>query len=68
MATYLDFESKIKVIQEDIISAQVRHDEDTVEFLQTKLDKEVSKIYKNLSDFQNLKSDLWVEIPVVLWV
>ncbi len=55
MATYLDFEQKIKNIQEDIISAQVRHDEHAVGILQIALDKEVSKTYKNLSDFQKLQ-------------
>ncbi len=55
MATYLDFELKIKNIQEDIISAQVRHDGHAVEILQKSLEKEVSKTYKNLSDFQKLQ-------------
>ena len=55
MATYLDFEHKIKFIQEDIISAQVRHNEGEVDALKENLDKEVSKIYKNLSDFQKLQ-------------
>ena len=55
MATYLDFEHKIKFIQEDIISAQVRHNEGEVATLKENLDKEVSKIYKNLSDFQKLQ-------------
>ena len=55
MATYLDFEHKIKFIQEDIISAQVRHNHAKVEELKKTLDKEVSKIYKNLSDFQKLQ-------------
>ncbi len=55
MATYLDFEQKIKNIQEDIISAQVRHDTQAVEILQKSLDKEVSKTYKNLSPYQKLQ-------------
>jgi acetyl-CoA carboxylase carboxyl transferase subunit alpha len=55
LATYLDFEQKIKNIQEDIISAQVRHDEQAVGILQTSLDKEVVKTYKNLSDYQKLQ-------------
>ena len=55
MATYLDFEQKIKNIQEDIISAQVRRDEHAVEILEKTLDKEVSKTYKNLSPFQKLQ-------------
>ena len=48
MATYLGFEQKIKQIQEDIISAEVRHDEHAAEILQKDLDKEVKKTYSNL--------------------
>lgn len=55
MATYLDFEQKIKQIQEDIISAEVRHDEHAAEILRKELDKEVSKTYKNLSPYQELQ-------------
>ena len=66
MATYLDFEYKIKFIQEDIISAQVRHDEIEVEKLKKTLDKEVAKIYKNLSDFQKLQLARHVDRPYAL--
>ena len=66
MATYLDFEYKIKFIQEDIISAQVRHDHAAVEQLGKKLDKEVSKIYKNLSDFQKLQLARHLDRPYAL--
>jgi len=66
LATYLDFEEKIKVIQEDIISAQVRHDEVGVVSLKEKLDKEVSKIYKNLSDFQKLQLARHLDRPYAL--
>ena len=66
MATYLDFEYKIKFIQEDIISAQVRHDEGAVEELTKNLDKEVSKIYKNLSDFQKLQLARHIDRPYAL--
>ncbi len=66
MATYLDFEKKIKFIQEDIISAQVRHDEDEVEKLKVTLDKEVSKIYTNLSDFQKLQLARHLDRPYAL--
>jgi len=55
LAIYLDFEQKIKNIQEDIISAQVRHDDHAVEILKIALEQEVSKTYKNLSDFQILQ-------------
>ena len=66
MATYLEFEQKIKFIQEDIISAQVRHDYAAVESLTQKLDKEVEKIYKNLSDFQKLQLARHVDRPYAL--
>jgi len=55
LATYLDFEQKIKSIQEDIISAEVRHDDDAVEILKKELEKEVAKTYKNLSPYQKLQ-------------
>jgi len=66
LATYLDFEYKIKFIQEDIISAQVRHDYAAVEELNKKLDKEVEKIYKNLSDFQKLQLARHLDRPYAL--
>lgn len=55
MAIYLDFEKKIKTIEEDIISAQVRHDEQAEAIHKVSLDKEVLRTYKNLSDFQKLQ-------------
>jgi acetyl-CoA carboxylase carboxyl transferase subunit alpha len=66
LATYLDFEHKIKFIQEDIISAQVRHDYVEMESLTEKLDKEVEKIYKNLSDFQKLQLARHLDRPYAL--
>jgi acetyl-CoA carboxylase carboxyl transferase subunit alpha len=66
LATYLDFENKIKFIQEDIISAQVRHDEGAVELLKENLDKEVSKIFNNLSPFQQLQLARHVDRPYAL--
>ncbi len=66
MATYLDFEKKIKFIQENIVSARVRHDEDAVISLQEKLDKEVSKIYGSLSPFQQLQLARHVDRPYSL--
>lgn len=55
MATYLNFEDKIKQIQEEIISAEIRHDSHAVEILNKDLEKEVSKTYNNLSPFQQLQ-------------
>ena len=66
MATYLDFEQKIKTIQEDIISARVRHDEARVEELEASLDKAVGKIYTNLSDFQKLQLARHLDRPYAL--
>ena len=66
MATYLDFEYKIKFIQEDIISARVRHDEVALESLQEDLDKEVSKIFSNLSPFQQLQLARHIDRPYAI--
>jgi acetyl-CoA carboxylase carboxyl transferase subunit alpha len=55
LATYLDFEQKIKQIQEEIISAEVRHDEHAAEILKKDLEKEVQKTYSNLTPFQELQ-------------
>ncbi|MBD3796838.1 MAG: acetyl-CoA carboxylase carboxyl transferase subunit alpha [Campylobacterales bacterium] len=66
MATYLDFEYKIKFIQEDIISAQVRHDYVAMEELKNKLEKEVEKIYGNLTDFQKLQLARHLDRPYAL--
>ena len=66
MATYLDFEQKIKVIQEDIISARVRHDNNRVAELEISLEKSVGKIYSNLSDFQKLQLARHLDRPYAL--
>lgn len=55
MATYLDFEQKIKQIQEEIISAEVHHDDHAAEILKKDLSKEVAKTYSNLTPFQELQ-------------
>jgi len=66
LATYLDFEHKIKTIQEDIISAEVRHDYSAAKDLKEKLEKEVKKTYKNLSDFQKLQLARHLDRPYAL--
>jgi acetyl-CoA carboxylase carboxyl transferase subunit alpha len=66
LAVYLDFEKNIKTIQENIISAQVRHDEDEVKKYEEELDKEVSKTYGNLSDFQKLQLARHLDRPYAL--
>lgn len=55
MATYLDFEDKIKKLEEEIIVAKTRNDEHAVEILEKKLEKEVEKTFKNLNDYQKLQ-------------
>jgi len=55
LATYLDFEQKIKQIEEQIEVAHARGDEAAVEILKKDLEKEVAKTYKNLSDYQKLQ-------------
>ena len=57
MATYLDFEVKIKNIQENIATARLKGDTHAIEILQKDLDKEVAKVYSNLSDYQKLQLD-----------
>ncbi|MCH9741387.1 MAG: acetyl-CoA carboxylase carboxyl transferase subunit alpha [Epsilonproteobacteria bacterium] len=55
MATYLEFEKKIEQIQEDIDSARARDDEYALESFQKDLNKEVTKTFKGLSDYQKLQ-------------
>lgn len=55
MASYLDFEKSIKQIEEDITAAKIRGDEDAVEILNKNLEKEISKVYKNLNEYQRLQ-------------
>lgn len=55
MATYLAFEEKIKKIEEEILTAKSKSDEHAVEILEKKLNKEVEKTFKNLSDYQKLQ-------------
>ena len=55
MASYLDFEKSIKQIDEDITAAKIRGDEDAVEILNKNLEKEISKVYKNLNEYQRLQ-------------
>jgi len=55
MATYLDFESKIEKIQEEIVSAHAVANLDLVEKMQKELKKEVEKTFGSLSDYQKLQ-------------
>jgi len=52
LATYLDFESSIKfILRRYYIPHVFVHDEGLLKSLQDKLDREVSKIFSNLSPF-----------------
>lgn len=55
MATYLDFEQKIKNLQDDIESAIIRSDNDAKMILEKELENEVSRVYSNISDYQKLQ-------------
>jgi acetyl-CoA carboxylase carboxyl transferase subunit alpha len=55
MATYLDFENKIEKIQEEIVSAHAIANLDAVEKHQKELEKEVSKTFGSLTDYQKLQ-------------
>jgi len=55
MATYLDFESRIETIQQDLESAKARGDEHAVEIIQKDLEKEVQKTFGSLNDYQKLQ-------------
>ncbi|MCF6173951.1 MAG: acetyl-CoA carboxylase carboxyl transferase subunit alpha, partial [Campylobacteraceae bacterium] len=55
MATYLDFEKSIKSLDDDISNAKIKGDIPAVEILRKNLKKEISKIYKNLNDYQKLQ-------------
>ena len=55
MATYLPFEEKLKEIEDEIASAKVRGDTEAIIILEKELEKELLKVYKNLSDYQKLQ-------------
>ena len=55
MATNLDFELKFKALQENIATAQLKGDTHAIEILQKDLEKEVERVYSNLSDYQKLQ-------------
>lgn len=55
MAFYLDFEKNIQQIDEDLTNAKIKGDIEAVKILEKNLEKEISKVYKNLSDYQRLQ-------------
>ncbi|WP_163499477.1 acetyl-CoA carboxylase carboxyl transferase subunit alpha [Helicobacter suis] len=55
MAVYLDFENRIKGLQEDVEMATIKGDVDAKEILEKRLAKETESIYSNLTDYQRLQ-------------
>ncbi|TQV64248.1 MAG: acetyl-CoA carboxylase carboxyl transferase subunit alpha [Sulfurovum sp.] len=55
MATYLDFEKKLEQIQNSIDGAKASKDDKLLASLEKDLDKEVTKTFKALSDYQKLQ-------------
>lgn len=55
MATYLDFEQKIKTLQDEIEMANLRGDEDVKQTLERNLKKEAERTYKNTNELQKLQ-------------
>ncbi len=55
MGIYLEFEKPIEAIEQNIESARARGDIDAVEILEKDLEKEITKIYGTLSDYQKLQ-------------
>ena len=55
MANYLEFEKKIEQIQDDIDAARARDDSYALETFEKDLEKEVSKTFGVLSDYQKLQ-------------
>jgi acetyl-CoA carboxylase carboxyl transferase subunit alpha len=66
MAIYLDFESSIQKIEDELIEAKIKNDKYAVEILETKLNKELKSTYKNLKDFQKLQLARHPERPYAL--
>lgn len=55
MAIYLDFEQKIRQLEEQIEAAKLKGDDHAIAILERDLQNEVARTYKNLSDYQKLQ-------------
>jgi acetyl-CoA carboxylase carboxyl transferase subunit alpha len=55
MAIYLDFEEKLKKIQDSILSAKLKNDEPAVEILENELNEVVEKVFSSLTPYQKLQ-------------
>ena len=66
MAIYLEFEQKLKALQDSIASAKIRDDIPAVEILQAELEKEVKAVFSNLTPYQKLQLARHPDRPYVL--
>lgn len=55
MFTYLDFEKKLKDIQDDIEAAVIRGDLHAKDILSKEFEREIKVLYENLTDYQKLQ-------------
>lgn len=55
MAIYLDFEEKLKSIQDEIESAKIKGDFHAQEILEASLQKETQKVYSQMSEYQKMQ-------------
>lgn len=55
MAVYLDFEQKLKTIQDEIETAKLKGDAHAQEILEQTLQKETQKLYNSLGDYQKMQ-------------
>jgi len=55
MVTYLNFEKSIEQIDKEIHEAKAKNDLEAVEALEKNLEKEVTKTFKSLTDYQKLQ-------------
>ena len=55
MVTYLDFEKSINKIDQELQEARAKGNSNDIETLKKNLEKETTKLYKNLTDYQKLQ-------------
>jgi acetyl-CoA carboxylase carboxyl transferase subunit alpha len=55
MAIYLDFEEKLKKIQDSVLSAKLKNDKHAVQILEEEQNEMVEKVFSSLSPYQKLQ-------------
>lgn len=55
MSSYLDFEKRLAILEEEVESAKLRDDKDAIKILEKDLTKEISQVFNNLTDYQKLQ-------------